>query len=107
MGGFDTMITEKTKNILIESAWFEPAGIRRTARRHGMHTDASHRFERGTDIDNVIFAADRAASLMAEFAGGEVLSGIIDEYPEKKSPKIFSFCSPYPDQRLTGHVWET
>src|SRR5204863_6004458 len=50
MGGFDSMITESTKNILIESAWFEPAGIRRTARRHGMHTDASHRFERGADF---------------------------------------------------------
>ena len=49
MGGFDSMITEKTKNVLIESAWFDPATVRRMAKRHGMHTDASHRFERGAD----------------------------------------------------------
>ena len=55
MGGFDTMITEKTKNILIESAWFDPATIRKSSRRHGLHTDASHRFERGAD-----FAAPRS-----------------------------------------------
>ena len=51
MGGFDTMITAKTKNILIESAWFDPATVRKTARRHGLHTDASHRFERGADFE--------------------------------------------------------
>src|SRR5262249_53855033 len=49
MGGFDTMITDKTKNVLIESAWFDPAAVRKTAKRLGMHTDASHRFERGAD----------------------------------------------------------
>jgi phenylalanyl-tRNA synthetase beta chain len=49
MGGFDTMITDKTKNILIESAWFDPTIVRKTAKRHGLHTDASHRFERGAD----------------------------------------------------------
>ena len=50
MGGFDTMITEKTRNVLIESAWFDPVVVRRKmARRHGLHTDASHRFERGAD----------------------------------------------------------
>ena len=51
MGGFDTMITDKTKNILIESAWFDPAAIRKSSRRHGLHTDASHRFERGADFE--------------------------------------------------------
>ncbi|HEX3740656.1 MAG TPA: phenylalanine--tRNA ligase beta subunit-related protein, partial [Terriglobales bacterium] len=50
MGGFDTMITDKTKNILIESAWFDPVAVRKTAKRHGLHTDASHRFERGADF---------------------------------------------------------
>src|SRR5260370_38959113 len=49
MGGFDTMITEKTNNILIESAWFDPVAVRKTAKRLAMHTDASHRFERGAD----------------------------------------------------------
>ena len=49
MGGFDTMITEKTRNILIESAWWDPVTVRKMSRRHGLHTDASHRFERGAD----------------------------------------------------------
>ena len=63
MGGFDTMITEKTKNILIESAWFDPATVRKTARRHGLHTDASHRFERGADFEATTKACDRVAAL--------------------------------------------
>src|SRR6478752_6981189 len=50
MGGFDTMITDRTKNILIESAWFDPTIVRKTAKRYGLHTDASHRFERGADF---------------------------------------------------------
>src|SRR5581483_5914582 len=50
MGGFDSMITEKTRNVLIESAWFDPVTVRKTAKRHGLHTDASHRFERGADF---------------------------------------------------------
>ena len=49
MGGWDTMITADTKNVLVEAAWFDPMAVRRTARRHGLHTDASHRFERGAD----------------------------------------------------------
>ena len=64
MGGFDTMITERTKNVLIESAWFDPATIRRTAKRHGMHTDASHRFERGADWGITPLACDRVAELI-------------------------------------------
>ena len=51
MGGWETMITPETKNVLVEAAWFEPMAVRRTARRHGMHTDASHRFERGADFE--------------------------------------------------------
>ena len=51
MGGWDSMITAETKNVLVEAAWFEPMAVRRTARRHGLHTDASHRFERGADFN--------------------------------------------------------
>lgn len=51
MGGWDSMITPATKNVLVEAAWFEPTAVRRTARRHGLHTDASHRFERGADFN--------------------------------------------------------
>jgi phenylalanyl-tRNA synthetase beta chain len=78
MGGFDTMITAKTKNILIESAWFDPSTVRRTSRRHGLHTDASHRFERGADFEATTKACDRVAVRLLESAGGELDGGAID-----------------------------
>ncbi|HWC18878.1 MAG TPA: phenylalanine--tRNA ligase subunit beta, partial [Terriglobales bacterium] len=77
MGGWDSMITSKSRNVLIESAWFDPASVRRTARRHGMHTDASHRFERGADWGATPLACDRVAELILE-AGGGKLSGYND-----------------------------
>jgi phenylalanyl-tRNA synthetase beta chain len=78
MGGFDTMITERTKNVLIESAWFDPATVRSMAKRHGMHTDASHRFERGADYGMTPLASDRVAELILASAGGELHGGRID-----------------------------
>jgi len=78
MGGANTEIRDATTDVLIESAAFAPASIRRTSRALGMHTEASHRFERGTDWDVVPLAADRAAQLIAELAGGVVLAGRID-----------------------------
>lgn len=82
MGGFDSMITERTKNILIEAAWFDPASVRKTARRHGMHTDASHRFERGADWSATALACARVAQLILESAGGE-LGGETDAIARK------------------------
>lgn len=77
MGGWDTMITPETKNILVEAAWFDPGAVRRSARRHGLHTDASHRFERGAD-----FAAPPVASALVSrlilVAGGELEGELID-----------------------------
>jgi len=78
MGGLDTMITAKTKNILIESAWFDPSTVRKTSRRHGLHTDASHRFERGADFEATTKACDRVAVLLLESAGGKLDGGAID-----------------------------
>jgi phenylalanyl-tRNA synthetase beta chain len=78
MGGFDTMITERTKNVLIESAWFEPWTVRSMAKRHGMHTDASHRFERGADYSITPLACDRVAELILTSAGGELNGQRID-----------------------------
>ena len=72
MGGEATMITFATKNVLIESAWFDPASVRRTARRLGMHTDASHRYERGADPGITQLACARVAELIVESAGGVV-----------------------------------
>jgi phenylalanyl-tRNA synthetase beta chain len=81
MGGLETGIGDQTKNVLLESAWFEPRSIRRTARQFGMHTDASHRFERGADLGITAVGADRAAELIREVAGGEILCGLIDVFP--------------------------
>ena len=78
MGGFDTMITEKTKNILIESAWFDPVAVRKTAKRHGLHTDASHRFERGADYGATSLACALVAQRIKEADGGELEGGQID-----------------------------
>ncbi len=83
MGGQNSEIADTTANILLESAWFRPAAIRRTAKRLGLHTESSHRFERGADIGMVIRALDRAASLIAQLAGGKVASGVVDAYPGK------------------------
>lgn len=84
MGGEGSEISPTTRSVLLESAWFEPVSIRRTARSHGMHSDASHRFERGADIAMAPLALDRAAELVAQLAAGEVLSGIVDVYPSPK-----------------------
>lgn len=90
MGGANTEITDETKNVLIESAYFNPISIRRTSKYLGLSTDASYRFERGADPEAVIWAVNRAAQLMAEIAGGEVLQGIIDVYPVEIKPKVVS-----------------
>ena len=72
MGGWDSMITAETKNVLIESAWFDPASVRRSSRRHGLHTDASHRFERGTDFNACPVANALVAKLILESGGGSI-----------------------------------
>jgi len=87
MGGLDTMITDKTRNILIESAWFDRVSIRLTARRHGMHTDASHRFERGADWGATPLACRRVAELILETGGGQLEGGLIDAIGCRIKPK--------------------
>lgn len=81
MGGADTEINDQTKDVLIESAYFNPASIRHTARALGMDTEASYRFARGADPNAQVKAADRVAELIAEIAGCQVLSGVIDAHP--------------------------
>jgi phenylalanyl-tRNA synthetase beta chain len=78
MGGFDTAISASTKNILIESAWFDPATVRKTARRLGMHTEASHIFERGADWGATPLACNRVAELILSSAGGELEGEPVD-----------------------------
>jgi phenylalanyl-tRNA synthetase beta chain len=78
MGGFDTMITEKTRNILIESAWWDPVTVRKMSRRHAIHTDASHRFERGADFESTVLSCNRVAELILQSGGGELVGEPID-----------------------------
>ena len=87
MGGLNSEIENSTTRVLLESAYFSPASIRRTSKRLGLNTDASHRFERGIDPEGQIAAANRAATLMAELGGGRLISGLIDEYPNQQSVK--------------------
>jgi len=86
MGGASTEISETTTKILLEGATFDPPSISRTSRKLGLLSEASTRFERGADINNVDYALNRAAQLMAETSGGRVLAGIVDEHPKPKSP---------------------
>jgi len=83
-GGINTGVTEKTKSIFLESAYFDPVSIRKTAKRHALNTDASFRFERGVDINNTEYCLRRAALLISEIAGGDISSDIVDLYPRKK-----------------------
>lgn len=82
-GGIDSGVTEKTRSIFLESAYFNPVSIRKTAKRHGLNTDASFRFERGIDPNITEYALKRAALLIQELAGGDITSDIVDVYPKK------------------------
>jgi phenylalanyl-tRNA synthetase beta chain len=86
MGGQNTEVSDRTTRVLLESAYFDPACIRRTSRTLGLKTDAAYRFERGADIEGLVDAGARAAQLMAELAGGTVARGMLDVYPRKRRP---------------------
>ena len=90
-GGLESGVTEKTTSIFLESAYFNPDYIRRTAKHHGLKTDASFRFERGTDPDMTVIALIRAANLIFEIAGGNLSMEIKDLYPEKLLPYRVGF----------------
>jgi len=85
-GGQVSGVTESTQNVFLESAYFNPVTIRKTARRHGLNTDASFRYERGCDPTNTIYVLKRCALLIQEVAGGEISSEIVDIYPEEIKP---------------------
>ena len=84
-GGLNSGVTRETTAIFLESAYFDPISIRKTSKRHGLNTDASFRFERGIDINNVVYTLKRAAILIQQIAGGDITSDIVDLYPNKKS----------------------
>src|SRR5262247_1314341 len=87
MGGANTEVTDRTTRVLLESAWFAPASIRRTSRALGLRTDAAYRFERGADIEGLVTASARATALIAELAGGTIARGMVDAYPRKRKPQ--------------------
>ena len=88
MGGANSEVSDGTVNVLLESAYFNPVSVRKSARRFGIPSEASYRFERGVDINAVIAASNRAAQLIMELAGGEIANGIIDNYPEPAPLKV-------------------
>lgn len=94
-GGLDSGVTENTKNVFIESAWFNPTRIRKTARRHTLSTDASFRYERGTDPLMPPYAAKLAAIMVQQLAGGEICGPLVDEYPVAVNPVEMDFSLEY------------
>ncbi len=87
MGGLNSEIQDDTCRVLIESAYFDPVSIRKTAKTLNINSDASHRFERGVDPEGTLFALNRAALLMAELGEGELVDGLIDEHPLPRQPR--------------------
>lgn len=85
-GGLESGVTDQTTRLFLESAYFNPVSIRKTAKRHGLKTDASFRYERGCDPDITVYAIKRAAQLVVELCGASVISDINDYYPEKIEP---------------------
>jgi phenylalanyl-tRNA synthetase beta chain len=102
MGGIDSSITDETTNVLLEVAYFDRASIRQTSRDLGLQTEASYRFERGVDINNLKAASDRAAGLIAELAGGTP-ADLVDVYPKRAEP-VTIVCPDISNEvlRLTG-----
>lgn len=88
-GGLDSGVSDQTVDIFVESAYFDPVTVRKSARRHGLSTDSSFRFERGADPQMTIYALKRAALLIKECAGGEISSDVVDIYPEPIQPHRF------------------
>src|SRR5271155_2111473 len=87
MGGADTEISFSTRNVLIECAWFDPISVRRTSKALGLRSEASYRFERGADPEMAELASRRAAELIQQVAGGELLAGVVDVYPHREPEK--------------------
>ncbi len=101
MGGLNSEIEQDTTNVLLESAYFNPASIRLTSKKLGLNTDASHRFERGIDSHGTLVAMERAARLIAELGGGQLVDGFIDESSNLPEPPVISL-STQETNRLLG-----
>lgn len=107
MGGADTEVTDGTTTVLLESASFDPASIRRTARRTELRSEASFRFERGVDIEGVIPALDRAAALLKQLAGGDAAPGVVEAYPTPFRPSAIHLRPKRVEEILGAAVGRT
>lgn len=103
-GGLDSGVTEATTDIFIESAYFNPTSVRKTARRHGLNTDASFRYERGTDPNATLWAGKLAALLVKELAGGEICGEPVDVYPTPIEPAVVTLEYAYADALIGKHI---
>lgn len=103
-GGLNSGVTGETTDVFIESAWFNPTSVRRTARRHGLSTDASFRYERGTDPLITVYAARLAAVMIRELAGGRICGEVIDICPEVPEPVRMEFSLKYCDSLIGKHI---
>jgi phenylalanyl-tRNA synthetase beta chain len=104
IGGINSGVTESTKEVFLEAAHFNPRGVRRTSRRHGVDTDSSQRFSRGTDPENVIEAMNRAVALIQNVAGGEVAKDFYDLYPSPEVRKPIKIRKKILEERLGYEV---
>ncbi|HXE79541.1 MAG TPA: phenylalanine--tRNA ligase subunit beta [Vicinamibacterales bacterium] len=104
MGGADSEVSEGTRIIALESAWFEPTGIRRASRRLGLSTEASYRFERGADIEAAPLGIARAIHLLEQIGAGRALGGWVDVYPGARRPRTVTLELGRVDQTLGAHV---
>jgi len=100
MGGLNSEIEDTTTKVLLESAYFDPVCIRKTSKKTGLNTDASHRFERGVDPNGTLTALNRATQLMAEIGGGRLIKGTIDAYPNPFPEKIIDVSVTELNRRL-------
>jgi phenylalanyl-tRNA synthetase beta chain len=105
-GGVKSSVTENTKNLFLESAWFNPIYIRKTSFRHALRTDAATRFEKGVDISNTVTVLKRAAMLIKEIAGGTIASDITDVYPHPEAKKEIVFNYQYL-RKLSGKAYSS
>ena len=100
MGGLETEITNETTTILLEEAWFDPVSIRRTSRGLALPSEASFRFERQADIENIDWASRRCAQLIVQAAGGQIARGVVDVWP--KTTPCTNNHAPVRMRRLLG-----
>ncbi|MFT3948605.1 MAG: phenylalanine--tRNA ligase subunit beta [Agriterribacter sp.] len=103
-GGLDSGVTANTKNIFLESAWFNPIVIRKTSFRHNLRTDAAARFEKGVDISNTVNVLKRAAMLIKALSGGAIASDVIDVYPDPQPQKRITLTYAYL-KKLSGKIY--